>query len=84
MAPVATQAPSAPVPTQVETLKQDAQFNPFYSPSIGDDGDETYKFKQYKVRPLRLAIAVQRLMYICGRCSRTFLSCRGRRWKRSR
>ncbi|KAF7986465.1 hypothetical protein HWV62_31247 [Athelia sp. TMB] len=48
MAPVATQAPSASAPTQVETLKQDAQFNPFYSPSIGDDGDETYQFKQFK------------------------------------
>ena len=24
-------------------------FNPFYSPSIGDDGDNSYQFSKYKV-----------------------------------
>lgn len=46
MAPVAT-ADSAPQPTKIQ--KEDTVFNPFYSPSISDDGDESYRFAQYKV-----------------------------------
>ncbi|KIK55139.1 hypothetical protein GYMLUDRAFT_248940 [Collybiopsis luxurians FD-317 M1] len=50
MAPVATN--DKPAPTHdVQSLKkeEDAQvFNPFYSPSIGDDGDDTYVHAQYK------------------------------------
>jgi sulfonate dioxygenase len=54
MAPVATHDQvDAKAPTteeRIESLKKDAQvFNPFYSPSIGDDGDDTYEFAQYKV-----------------------------------
>jgi sulfonate dioxygenase len=33
-------------------LKEDQAekvFNPFYSPSIGDDGDNAYEFSRYKV-----------------------------------
>ncbi|KAJ7903349.1 hypothetical protein B0H14DRAFT_3679612, partial [Mycena olivaceomarginata] len=39
-------------PTQaerIEALKNDSQvFNPFYSPSIGDDGDDKYEFANFK------------------------------------
>ncbi|KAJ7928887.1 hypothetical protein B0H13DRAFT_968408 [Mycena leptocephala] len=51
MAPVATHD-NATQPTQadrVEALKSEAQvFNPFYSPSIGDDGDDKYEFAHFK------------------------------------
>jgi sulfonate dioxygenase len=51
MAPVATHD-NASEPTQterIEALKKDAKvFNPFYSPSIGDDGDDKYEFAQFK------------------------------------
>ncbi|KAK7033258.1 putative alpha-ketoglutarate-dependent sulfonate dioxygenase [Favolaschia claudopus] len=51
MAPVATHDNTSE-PTQaerIEALKNDAQvFNPFYSPSIGDDGDDKYEFAQFK------------------------------------
>lgn len=47
MAPVAVS--ETPTPAQAN-LKDDAKvFNPFYSPSIGDDGDDTYEHAQYKV-----------------------------------
>lgn len=54
MAPVATDSVNAaPEPTnaeRVEALKNENQvFNPFYSPSIGDDGDDNYEFAQFKV-----------------------------------
>lgn len=45
----------APVPVgnteskgQDSKTQPDAVFNPFYSPSVGDDGDETYPFAQFK------------------------------------
>ncbi|KAF5314818.1 hypothetical protein D9758_012152 [Tetrapyrgos nigripes] len=48
MAPVAT-TEQAEVPG-VQKLKEDASkvFNPFYSPSIGDDGDTSYKYAEFK------------------------------------
>ena len=61
MAPVATENHNAANGTTntngtstIEALKKDAQavFNPFYSPSIGDDGNEDYPFAQYKVSPI--------------------------------
>lgn len=45
MAPVAT---SERAPTE-QNLKQEKVFNPFYSPSIADDGDTSYKYAGYKV-----------------------------------
>ncbi|KAJ6576676.1 hypothetical protein DFH09DRAFT_1149990 [Mycena vulgaris] len=54
MAPVATneQVNTTEPPTnieRIESLKKEAQvFNPFYSPSIGDDGDDKYEFAQFK------------------------------------
>ncbi|KAJ7650086.1 hypothetical protein FB45DRAFT_974154 [Roridomyces roridus] len=51
MAPVATHETSnAPEQTRAVALKKEEAkvFNPFYSPSIGDDGDDTYEFAQYK------------------------------------
>jgi sulfonate dioxygenase len=50
MAPVATNAQPAAAPN-VQSIKKDDSskiFNPFYSPSIGDDGDETYAHAQFK------------------------------------
>lgn len=41
MSPVATNAEAHLEPSQL--------FNPFYSPSIGDDGDQTYPHAQFKV-----------------------------------
>jgi sulfonate dioxygenase len=55
MAPVATENHNGTTGTNgtstIEALKKDAQalFNPFYSPSVGDDGNEDYPFTQYKV-----------------------------------
>ncbi|KAJ8072897.1 hypothetical protein PM082_016456 [Marasmius tenuissimus] len=47
MAPVAVEEKNAP--TAVDKLKDDLKvFNPFYSPSIGDDGDSTYKYAEFK------------------------------------
>ncbi|KAF9040993.1 TauD-domain-containing protein [Hymenopellis radicata] len=46
MAPVAT-ADSVPQPTKIQK-EADTVFNPFYSPSISDDGDGSYRFAQYK------------------------------------
>ncbi|KAJ6623955.1 hypothetical protein B0H10DRAFT_2162282 [Mycena sp. CBHHK59/15] len=53
MAPVATHdnIGVVPQPTEgkLETLKDESKvFNPFYSPSIGDDGDDKYEFAQFK------------------------------------
>ncbi|KAJ3887273.1 alpha-ketoglutarate-dependent sulfonate dioxygenase [Lentinula edodes] len=49
MAPVATNEKSTTSPN-VQSLKDDASkvFNPFYSPAIADDGDESYIHSQYK------------------------------------
>jgi len=41
MAPVVASAQAHLEPSQL--------FNPFYSPSIGDDGDQTYTHAQFKV-----------------------------------
>ncbi|KAI0052256.1 alpha-ketoglutarate-dependent sulfonate dioxygenase [Auriscalpium vulgare] len=38
----------APVATLEREPAQDKVFNPFYSPSIADDGNDSYKFAQYK------------------------------------
>ncbi|KAE9405218.1 TauD-domain-containing protein [Gymnopus androsaceus JB14] len=57
MAPVATTQPAA-VP-DVQSLKKDDNakvFNPFYSPSISDDGDDTYVHAQFKAPPRRSSI----------------------------
>ncbi|KAJ7170816.1 hypothetical protein C8R43DRAFT_1085317 [Mycena crocata] len=54
MAPVATHdnTSAASEPTsadRIEALKNENKvFNPFYSPSIGDDGDDKYEFAQFK------------------------------------
>ena len=51
MAPVATE-PTRTSYDNVKSLKADADekiFNPFYSPSIGDDGDDSYEYTRYKV-----------------------------------
>jgi hypothetical protein len=45
MAPVAT---AERAPTE-QNLKQEPVFNPFYSPSIADDGDASYEYARYKV-----------------------------------
>ena len=47
MAPIAT---SERASTE-QNLKQEKVFNPFYSPSIADDGDASYKYAGYKVSP---------------------------------
>lgn len=47
MAPVATSRHP-----DIETIKQEAAaqlINPFYSPAIGDDGDDTYPYDEFKV-----------------------------------
>ncbi|KAJ7285146.1 hypothetical protein C8J57DRAFT_1290560 [Mycena rebaudengoi] len=51
MAPVATHENTTAEATKskVEILKEENKvFNPFYSPSIGDDGDDKYEFAQFK------------------------------------
>jgi sulfonate dioxygenase len=62
MAPVATNENASSEPTQaerIEALKNDSQvFNPFYSPSIGDDGDDKYEFANFKVYSPRLSLEV--------------------------
>ncbi|KAK7436983.1 hypothetical protein VKT23_018798 [Stygiomarasmius scandens] len=48
MAPVATKTEFEQV-SAVQALKDEAKvFNPFYSPSIGDDGDADYKYAEFK------------------------------------
>ncbi|KAJ3778098.1 alpha-ketoglutarate-dependent sulfonate dioxygenase [Lentinula raphanica] len=49
MAPVATNTETAAV-NKTQSLKESnaKMFNPFYSPAIADDGDETYVHAQYK------------------------------------
>ncbi|KAA1477176.1 alpha-ketoglutarate-dependent sulfonate dioxygenase [Dentipellis sp. KUC8613] len=44
MAPVAT----SEAPSQSTQPKKEQVFNPFYSPAIADDGDNNYKWAQYK------------------------------------
>lgn len=48
MAPVATHDNAPAELDNVQALKNSV-FNPFYSPSIGDDGDQSYQYAQYKV-----------------------------------
>ncbi|KAG6857392.1 hypothetical protein H0H87_004754 [Tephrocybe sp. NHM501043] len=50
MAPVAVQEDptSTPADLKVQQKAEEHVFNPFYSPSIGDDGDNTYKFSDFK------------------------------------
>ncbi|KAF7374759.1 Alpha-ketoglutarate-dependent taurine dioxygenase [Mycena sanguinolenta] len=51
MAPVATHdnGTQRTQTERIEALKNDAKvFNPFYSPSIGDDGNDSYEFAQFK------------------------------------
>ncbi|TFK40178.1 alpha-ketoglutarate-dependent sulfonate dioxygenase [Crucibulum laeve] len=49
MAPVAT-SKTATEAVQLDLKAESAAkvFNPFYSPSIGDDGDDTYKYAEFK------------------------------------
>ncbi|KAG5636949.1 hypothetical protein H0H81_006297 [Sphagnurus paluster] len=47
MAPVATPQQSAPAEVGLKA-SEGKVFNPFYSPSIGDDGDNTYQYSQFK------------------------------------
>ncbi|RDB25948.1 putative alpha-ketoglutarate-dependent sulfonate dioxygenase [Hypsizygus marmoreus] len=48
MAPVAVTESFAPAKS-IKDIKEEAKiFNPFYSPSIGDDGDSNYEHAQYK------------------------------------
>jgi sulfonate dioxygenase len=53
MAPVATSTATERAPTESalkqEPVGKETVFNPFYSPSIGDDGDDTYQYAKYKV-----------------------------------
>ena len=44
MAPVATTSAVNGMQRSKETI-----FNPFYSPSVGDDGDQGYEYAKYKV-----------------------------------
>ncbi|GLB40278.1 putative taurine catabolism dioxygenase TauD, TfdA family protein [Lyophyllum shimeji] len=46
MAPVTVN--QQPAPTEANLKAEVRVFNPFYSPSIGDDGDNTYEHSQYK------------------------------------
>jgi len=49
MAPVATKTEFEQI-SAVQALKDEAKvFNPFYSPSIGDDGDANYEYAEFKV-----------------------------------
>jgi sulfonate dioxygenase len=46
VAPYETRVP----PSNGKVVKDDGKvFNPFYSPSIGDDGDDSYEHAQFKV-----------------------------------
>jgi sulfonate dioxygenase len=54
MVPVATQDNEKVASVSLKPAKtedQAAVFNPFYSPSIGDDGDNSYAFSEFKVCP---------------------------------
>ena len=56
MAPVSTAtdlvSPASKPSAPSIDAKKEVLANPFYSPAIADDGDDTYKFAQYKVRGL--------------------------------
>jgi hypothetical protein len=41
-----------PIATEKQEPKNKQSFNPFYSPSITDDGNDQYKYAQYKVRAI--------------------------------
>lgn len=51
MAPTAVAVSETPVlPSNGKAVKDEGKvFNPFYSPSIGDDGDDSYEHAQFKV-----------------------------------
>ena len=59
MAPVATETQrqnedpikdlKAKINSESTVQKVIQSFNPFYSPSISDDGDATYEYERYKV-----------------------------------
>lgn len=50
MAPVATSTDKVQESTApVKPVQATKVFNPFYSPPGGDDGDETYKYAEFKV-----------------------------------
>lgn len=48
MSPVSTNENASAPAAEVKNVKENV-FNPFYSPSIGDDGDKTYQWAKYKV-----------------------------------
>jgi sulfonate dioxygenase len=48
MAFVINEKASPAVSSKIKNLTEKV-FNPFYSPSIGDDGDQSYQYAQYKV-----------------------------------
>lgn len=53
MAPTAVVVSETPAPhSNGKSVKDEGKvFNPFYSPSIGDDGDDNYEHAQFKVGP---------------------------------
>ncbi|KAJ7041370.1 hypothetical protein C8F04DRAFT_1302203 [Mycena alexandri] len=57
MAPVATDTTTQPTEVdRIAALKDESKVsNPFYSPSIGDDGDDTYEFAKFKPSFLKLS-----------------------------
>lgn len=61
MAPVAViKDDGTPASTQQANLKSKVEpviaINPFYSPSLGDDGDTTYPFAEFKVSFLHFSL----------------------------
>lgn len=57
MAPVATSQTEKTAAVHLKAqVDASAVFNPFYSPPIGDDGDDTYKYAQFKVCHLEYLI----------------------------
>ena len=51
MAPVATTERDNVTATPVKPVVTEKVFNPFYSPPSVDDGNESYKYADFKVRP---------------------------------
>ena len=77
MAPVATNETQAPVANNgpVKAVKKAAEplFNPFYSPTVASDKDDSdYKYAKYKVRTTAAAVLLLRLPASCPswRCPR--------------
>jgi len=50
MAAAATSKQTAPTTDDLKANVADKLFNPFYSPSGDDDGNETYQYAEFKVR----------------------------------